>query len=151
MSAAQWLAVLLKKPLDLEEIFPGLCGPQAIEAVDKSFSRDELALNDLLGIGLSVITVASGRDWWFTIKLIGGVAMSWPRVNGELVLLGVDARNISLAAWLDATFALFVRICDPRKVNEIINQLMAPPPGYFREIDEEEESAAFLSAMNQAL
>jgi hypothetical protein len=129
LSAADWLAVLMASPLDLEAVFPGLA-PGALEVVDDLLYSEKLTVLELQETVLDIITTASGRPWWITMRLISSAMTNWGLLGSDLALAGIDADKLSLGAWLDALFILIVRATPEDQLTMFFSKLEFPPPGY---------------------
>jgi hypothetical protein len=129
LSAADWLAVLMSSPLDLEAVFPGLA-PGALEIVDDLLYSGEMTVLELQDLALDVISMASGRPWWIAMRLIVSATSNWGLLGSDLALGGVDASKLSLGAWLDALFILIVRATPEDQLTMFFSKLEFPPPGY---------------------
>lgn len=106
-------------------IVPGLVEGSLI---DDSLSSGEISYNDCLRAARDAVGVASGLSWWSAVRLVKS-ALDSPEITGELVLRGVDAQRISLGAFVQATYRLFVRDTDKKARTRVDNSVKAPPPG----------------------
>lgn len=71
----------------------------------------------------------SGRDWWWSLNLIGKSLQSWPYINGKLLLSGVDAHHLPFPDWLDACYMLLWGNCDENSRIKLDLELSLPPAG----------------------
>jgi hypothetical protein len=145
LPAADWLAVLMVENLDLDNIFPGFLSPEDEDLVDDLLTTGQLDMDEYEDILLSVIETASARDWWVTFRLVEMARTSWDVLGAELTLRGVDATQVSLAAWLDVVLILALQAMDPQKTQMFTMKLQAPPPEV--EADEPEMAVSDFMAM----
>lgn len=145
--AADWLTVLAAD--DLVSVLPGW-----LDQRSESLILDQLALGTITPQELDdatkdVLTAAAGRDWWWAMSLYAyavGDVHHWSRVNGRLVLAGIDVEKISLSAWVDAVYAVHTEgISDNDEYTKFKIQIDTPPDPSL--INEEEEAAAFMSML----
>jgi hypothetical protein len=146
LSAADWLGVLAQRPIDLEDIFPGLA-PGADELVDDLLYSGQLDLDQLYQIVLDVITTVTGRPWWISMRLITGAMTHWGLIGSKLVMAGVDADKISLSAWLDAVFMITIEGTPEDQLTMFFSQLEFPPPGFEPQQEIMMDRGAFMDAM----
>lgn len=144
LSAAKWLVVLMAEELDPWDVVPGLC-IDAEEVVTEALLNEQLEYSELRDIVLDVISMVTGRPWWIALRLVHIAKASWEAVGGELAFRGVQAQNISLAAWLDATLLVCLRSMESKDVTMFMTRLEAPPPGV--ETEEPEMDRASFMAM----
>lgn len=154
LPAAEWLKILLADELDAEAIFPGLCGSQAVVDVNMMAINEQITDADLETAITDAISVASGRNWWITLRLCRFLRTNWDRIGGELAANGVTPFQVPLAHWLDAAHATVLRLIekgDPKQLTRFTDQLVAPIPGRAKEsFDLERNQAAFKAAMGMA-
>jgi hypothetical protein len=145
-SAAVWLRTILGDDYTL--ILPAwLDEDQEVLLMDRLMD-DEFTVQEMDEAVLDVISIAAGRPWWWAMQLIMYAASDvhhWARVNGKLVLAGVDNSRITLAAWIDAVYALFIDGMDREDYDKFKAQIDTPPTADL--LNEEEEAEAFLSMM----
>lgn len=151
LNAAAWLKLIWDEQLDPEVVFPGLCGPGAVDAVDAALLDGSLDLVELHQVCLEVIGEVAGRPWWFVLKLLAVARHAWDRLGGRLALARVDATVMPLGAWIDALYVVVMDHCKPEMANQVVSELMTPPPGYVVGIDEEEEARAFMALAAQGV
>lgn len=146
MPAADWLAVLAHRPIDLEDVFPGL-SPGGYELVDELLFSGVLSLEDLYQVVLDVITTVTGRPWWIAMRLIEGALLNWGLIGSRLVLAGIDADKISLSAWLDAVYMIIVEGTPEDQLTMFFSKLEFPPPGFEPKEEITMDADAFYDAM----
>ena len=129
MPAADWLSVLgMGDSLDLEDILPGLAVNE--DEIDEALIRGELDLVELHKVTLDVIGAVTGRTWYVSLNIIAAAVGSWDALGGELVLRGVDASKLSIAAWIDAVYLIMVRAMDNQQLLLFTSKIQVPPPGF---------------------
>lgn len=145
--AADWLTQIVTG--DLISILPGWLDEKAEYAILDKLADGSVTPTELDDATLEALSVAAGRPWWWAVTLIGhatGDIHHWSRINGHLMLAGVDARDIPLAAWVDAVYAAYTeRIQDNDEYVKFKGQIDTPPTADL--LDEEEEAEAFLSML----
>jgi hypothetical protein len=146
-NADVWLERLLVAQIDPYQVFPVLGGLAVVDAVEDALMAGEVTLSDVGDAALDLITLAGGRPWWATVRLLGTVRHAFDRVHGKIILAGVRATELPLAAWLDACYAVTLDMIDPAKITKFTTDLMAPPPGIEVELDFDSEEKAFAAAM----
>jgi hypothetical protein len=144
LTAAEWLAILMEEPLDPEEIFPGLV-EGADDFVDDALLNGSLTLEELYSLPLDIITVASGRKWYITLRLISVAKGHWDLLGAEFVIRHIDATALSLAAWLDALLLTILRNMEPKNITMFTLKLEAPLENAQEEELPEMDRDAFLS------
>ena len=143
-SAAEWLAVLMVEDLDLADIFPGMVEDPA--PVEDLILDGKLGLEELEETIFSVVEVVSARPWYVTLRLVETARVSWDVVGAELLLRGVDATKVSLAAWLDMALLVILRTMDPKDIQMFTLKLESPPPsGKKEEADMEMSASQFMT------
>lgn len=143
--AATWIALLVSG--DYEGILPGLLDDEDAEGLDEALWSGELSANELREAILDVITVVSGRDWWWALNLLAVCRSAWPQMYGTLVRHGFNAHVEPFAAFLDALYSLCVEEMPEDRRRSFDTALDQAPAGY-RTINEEGEAHAFLALMN---
>jgi hypothetical protein len=153
VDASVWLRILLAEDLDVEEIFPGLCGPDVIVEVNQLIIEGSITMAEMQDTMFDVIEAASGRRWWITLRLCRTLRSTWDRVGGELASRGVTPFGVSLSYWLDGAYATFLRLLadgDPKNAGRFAQQLVQPPPGLAKaNFDQDAAAASFRAAMNR--
>lgn len=149
LPAVAWLDVFMDDSATLADIFPGLAEGDARDVILQA------ALNELYGpaeereLVWSIVDMAAGRPWWVAIRLINIAKQSWDYIGGEMVIRGIDATKLSLAAWLDATFHIILRGMDQKDHTRFLLQLEMVPAEVAAEQPEPEITAdAFMSMMS---
>lgn len=145
LPAIDWLEVLLTNTA--VTILPGWFGAEDRNAFYAAAMRDEFGDDELDDATSEAITVAAGRPWWLAAALVSMASAdtrTWATLHGRLVLAGVDARTVSLGAWMDALHAAVLEALpgpEARQRFEIV--IETPPEGVG--VDEEAEAAAFMA------
>lgn len=130
LSAVEWLVPLMGQPFDPEDLFPGLLPSDQAEELDQLVFDGKVDLDELGEATLSIITTASGRPWWVTLRLIADAYHHWDLLGAEMLLAGVDATRVSLGAWLDALLLFIVRAQPDDKLTMYFSKLEKAPAGY---------------------
>lgn len=97
-----------------------------------ALSSGRLSVEDVVQkLAHTALAEAAGRPWWEAWKLMSSVVNqdTGGRLLGSLVLAGVDAERITLAAWCSAVWALITRNADTTELMKMEMQLQMPPPG----------------------
>jgi hypothetical protein len=144
-SAAEWLTVLMVEDLDLSDIFPGMVEDPVL--VEDLILDGKLGLEELEETIFSVVEVVSARPWYVTLRLVETARVSWDIVGAELLLRGVDATKVSLAAWLDMALLVILRTMDPKDIQMFTLKLESPPPSAKKEEADMEMSASQFMTM----
>ena len=147
MNAAEWVTVLIAEEFFLWDIVPGLC-PEAEEPVKRGLMTGDLTGAEYRNLCLDVLTLASGRQWWVTLRLIGVARSAWTTIGAELA----HVREAPLGAWLDTVFSVCIDNMreggtKPEQVQMFLSKLEAPPPGSGVEVPEMEMSRSAFLAM----
>ena len=154
LDAASWLEVLLAETQDLEQIFPGFCGPEAVLDVNQMLLIGQVGPEDLEKSILDLLEEVSGRRWWITIRLCYALRRNWESAGGELARHGVTPFHVPLSYWLDAAYTTMIRLIlegqKPKIAEDFTRALTTPPASEGRNIDEEQNSLAFLAAMRNS-
>jgi hypothetical protein len=145
--AADWLSCLIGN--GFREIIPGWMSPEDESRILNLLFDDKISPKEIDDATYDAMSVAAGRDWWWAMKLITYASMDvhhWSRVNGRLILAGLDPRQISLAAWVDAVYAVHIEhMTDQDEYTKFKADIDMPPsPEY---LNEEEEAEAFMSML----
>lgn len=151
LPAVTWLDILAADQPDLLDVLPGLIDDPACSGhlndllLDGTWTRE-----DYEETVLAIIAVASGRYWWTTFRLLGAakdpLIGDWLR--GNLVLHHIDAEKLSLAAWLDALYAIMTKNMDPDRCAKFDAQLNQPPADSKATMSRRHKRANFEAAMN---
>jgi len=144
-SAAEWLTVLMVEDLDLADIFPGMVEDPV--PVEDLILDGKLGLDELEETILGILEVASARPWWVALRLVEMARTSWDVLGAELLLRGVDATKVSLAAWLDMALLVALRSMDPKDIQMFTLKLESPPPSAKKEEADMEMSASQFMTM----
>ena len=149
LPASAWLTILLEEPVSLFSIVPGLLQPEAEEDIQEVILAGRFSHEELEELVLELIGIASGRPWWTALYLLANAkhANNVDRVKGELALHGIDATRISLSAWLDAVYVIFIRPLDPKDRQKFDLLLAKPPPGIKAKADPAANRAALRALM----
>lgn len=154
--ARDWLEVLLDEELDPEALFPGLCDPDDVVAVNRLLVTGAVTPQEMTAAIYSVIESASGRKWWVTIRLCRTIRAGWDRIGGRLAGRGVTPFDVPLSYWLDGAYDVILGLIgegDPKGIGRFTAQLVSPPPGLAKEAFEQNRSRAveaFRANMNRA-
>lgn len=121
--AIEWLKFLLEPEPDLiglvNELMPDL---------EEFFYDNDILLTDFYGKVLEVLATASARSWWIALRVICTARDNWHIVGPNLMIYGIDANSVSLAAWLDIALFILIENIDPKNVTMFTSQLEVPPP-----------------------
>lgn len=128
LPAVDWLQVLMSDPLQLDDIFPGLLDSEDIDWVEEQMLHGRLAAGEFQDLVLDIIETASARKWWVALRLVDVAKRSWDAIGSEMLLRGVDAARMSLAAWLDILLITIIKNMDSKDVTMFTSRLEAPPP-----------------------
>lgn len=150
--ASVWLPILASDQTDALEIIPGLLDTTGQAEVDLLIFEGHLEPEELKQVIYDLITEASGHPWWWTLNLLSTLrGPNGTQVLGEMAKF--NATKMSLAAWVNALYAMLVRHRDQKDRIRIDAELEMPPPGVELEISEADQQAteaAFFSMMRQA-
>jgi hypothetical protein len=122
MNAADWLALLMGKTLTLGEML------DVIPGVDDLLLDQDITIEEINELLTDMITTVSGRQWWITLRLLGVARRHWDTIGPEMITT-VDARQVSLAAWMTVLQSALLKSMDPKNVPMFIAQVQAPPSG----------------------
>lgn len=148
MPAVDWLAVLMSDDLHLDDVFPGLLADVDVDWVEERLLQGDLELDEYQRIVFDIIETASARKWYVTLRLIEVAKSSWDSIGSEMMLRGVDAAQVSLAAWLDILLITILRNMEQKDVTMFTMRLEAPPPEEAQEaIEDLEMSRSAFMAM----
>jgi hypothetical protein len=148
MPASGWLTVMFDPDTTMMDVFPGLLTrEQEIEVYDL-VDEGMASYEDLLDRGHRILELASGRDYWEAQNIAAVAYGNWELIGGEVALAGLNPEQMSLGAWLDATYLLILRSADKNQ-RSMVEHAIKQPPMHERaaSFDEEAESALFLSQM----
>lgn len=136
LPAVTWLQFLLTDTPDLDGMIATL-----MPEVEDYVYENELPFHNLYKISLGVFGIVAARPWWVALRIIAMAAGSWHILGPKLMISGVDARELSLAAWLDLTLYLAIESMDPKKVTMFSLKIEAPPPGNLYGLEPDEQEA----------
>jgi len=143
LPAVDWLAVLMQAELTLDDFID-----EMLPAAEDMLFDSTLSLEELYEVCLEVVSTASGRPWWVTLRLIGIAKESWHILSGEM--LKVDATRMSLSGWLDVLLLVILHSMDPKDTTMFSMRLEAAPADVEVPEEEMEMSAnAFLKMAGQ--
>lgn len=146
LSAATWLSVLMAEDLQLDDLFPGLLEGDEADWVEEQLLSGQLDLGELQDTILDILENVSARRWWIALRLVHVAKQSWSHLGAEMLMRGVDASRMSLAAWLDVLMLVAMRNIEPEQLQMFTMRLEAMPVGEESEPEEMEMSAgAFLA------
>lgn len=156
LPARDWLEVLLAEELNPEDLFPGLCDPDDIVAVNRMLIDGTVTMDQMTEALYAVIEQATGRKWWVALRLCRTIRAGWDRIGGRLAGHGVTPFDVPLAYWLDGAFDAILEIImanDPKAAGSFTQKLVQPPPGLAKQVFEAQRSRAvdaFRANMNRA-
>lgn len=145
--AVDWLSVLMSAQVELDEVLPGFLDQEDTEVFEELIISGHLGMEEYEKTILDIIEVASARNWWVALRLVEQARTSWDIIGAEMVLRGLDARQMSLSAWLDALLLVLLRSMDQKDVQMFCLKLEAPPENVEGEASEPEISAAQFMTM----
>lgn len=118
-----------------------------LETINDDILLGELNLTELNTVLTELVTLVSGRPWWFTMRLIHAAQDSWDAIGGYLALKGIRADQLSFQAWMDALLATVLRHIQPDKHVSWLARMKAPPVGTKVVFDEKREEDLFRAQM----
>lgn len=130
------------------DIIPGLMNDDDQLTVLDMLAEEKLDVQELEDVSLEVLTVVSGRDWWWTLRLIAVLVDIWTFLFGQMA--GHDLEKISLAAFLDRVYYICESHLESDKRKLFDMELEAAPEDVEVELNEDAESKAFMKMMQQA-
>lgn len=152
LPASGWLSILCADRPDGGDIFPGLLDDDQQSLVDDLIFEEKLDYSEIEQLVKEIITVVSGRQWWWTLKILSTLQSEHAtEILGEINRY-CDSATISLGMWVNSLYALLMRNRDEQDRFKLDSTLDAPPPGVEVEISEAEQRAserAFFAMMNQ--
>jgi hypothetical protein len=145
LPAVDWLEILLQDEISLWSIVPGLLEPDATETFTEAIFKGEIPREDWEQLVWELVSIAAGRPWWTTLYLISNTQHfnNIEYVKGQLALHGVDATKMSLSAWLDAVYFIFIQHMKPEDKQKFDLLLARPIPGTKVKTDAKANRAAF--------
>lgn len=126
LTAAQWLNIFMSKSPDMNDLL------DLIPDLDELLITEKIDIDDVNALTMEMITVASGRDWWITLRLLGVAAMHWDNI-GYRMITKIDANQASFAAWMLVLQSTLIDTMEPDSVPMFIAQVQMPPPGVAQE------------------
>ncbi len=149
--AVDWLRIFLASNPTLDDVLPGMAGPQCRTHLYRAMMMGQFTTEEWKELLFDIIEAVSGRRWWQALNLINAMKepVNWTPVHGHLLLRGIDVRQVSLAAWLDATYALVTENMDKDEKIKFQLAIDTVPDNVSPEdaIDEAEQERAFLAMM----
>lgn len=149
-SAADWVPLILSGRTF--KVLPGWIDGDCTRLEDGLLSGD-ITDEELDEATHDVMTVAGGRVWWWCsqlITMVGGDNSVWAQLHGQMVLNGIKADQISLAAWVDALYSVAVSRYQSDEGRQKFDQAIDTPPSWIP-LDPEEEGAAFMALMSSGI
>lgn len=126
LPAIEWLKFLLSTDPDINGLISDL-----MPGLDDFYFDNEQSIEDMYRTALEAVEVASARAWWVALRLIHTAADNWHIIGPKLIINGIDAETVSLAAWLDVALYLMIESMDPKDVTIFSMRLEAPPISTF--------------------
>lgn len=153
LPAADWLALLMGDQVSLTSIIPALLQPDATEHFTDLVVDGALDQNEWENLVWEIVSIAGGRPWWTIIRLIDNARSPTHsmRVRSQLAFAGVDANRISLSAWLDAVYAIFVPPNTRPEDKQVIDMILTKPPADLKNETQKKEARAANKANFMAL
>jgi len=125
--AADWLELLMGD-VQLYTIFPGLCDEEDQEYVEECLIAGAVSVSDIEDATLDLIETVSGRPWWMTLRIVAICQQRWGVIGTDMIIKGVDASKVSLAAWLDVAWIVMFNHLAEDKWTMFASQIETPPP-----------------------
>jgi hypothetical protein len=122
MTAMDWLTILMSKNPDMNDLL------DLIPELDELVIQGDVSIDEVNDMVLGMITVASGREWWITLRLLGVAMKYWDSVGPQMVTK-IDPEKVSLAAWMMVLQSTLINSLDPESVSMFVAQVQAPPFG----------------------
>ena len=152
MTAADWLELLMGdvETLDLDAVFPGLASEEDQDFINEALIRGDISPEQVDKLALQLVSEASGRSWYVTLRLIHIAMSRWSILGGRLILTGLNPQHVSLSAWLDALWLTMFDSLPKDKWTMFSSQLEMPPPSEAKPAMESMEMSAdaFTSLMH---
>lgn len=121
--ASSWLTYLLTSEPDLDALVNDL-----MPELEEYYFENDLSYNAMFLQVLDILSSVSARSWWIAFRLISVATNSWHVIGPRLMTSGIDATQISLAAWLDAVLLITMENMEPKHATMFTLQLEAPLP-----------------------
>lgn len=151
LPAVNWLRILLDDSPSIDTILPGLAGPECRTHLYRAMMLGQFSTDEWKTLIWDIIEAVSGRRWWQALNLVNAMKEpdNWSQVFGHLLLRGIDVRQVSFAAWLDATSALVMENMDKDERIKFQLAIDTVPDEVSAEdaIDDAEQERAFLAMM----
>jgi hypothetical protein len=144
-SAADWLERMTSGDMSIL----GWLDEKVEDEVLDRLSDDDITVKQLNDATLDVVSVAAGRPWWWAMQLVMYATSDihhWSRINGRLILAGIDSNCISFSAWVDAVYVIYTENMKAGEEYDTFKMQIDTPPTIDL-IDEEAEAEAFLSML----
>lgn len=149
--AAVWLRIFLDDRPNVDMILPGMAGRECRTVIYRGLMNRTFTVKEWQDMICEVIEVVSGRRWWQAMNFINGMKDpdNWQSIFGHLTLRGVDVNTVSLAAWLDAAYALVTESMSKEDRIKFELAIDTVPDGVSPEeaIDEAAQQRAFMAMM----
>lgn len=140
LPAVAWLEALLDSDQDGSAIVPGLLGPEDRRDIWSDYVTGALTGDDITKASRAVLEAAGGRRWWEVDRLVRSAAApdNWALFNGRMTMQGVQLDKISLAAFVNAVYAIAMEGCQEQADRDRLKfEVEAIPAG----LDEDELEA----------
>jgi hypothetical protein len=122
MSAADWLEILMEKDLDLHALL------DLIPGFDEYLLDSDMEPEEMRALVDDMITTASGRQWWITLRLLWVANSHWDTI-GPTMITKLDPDRVSLSAWMAVLQLTLIEGMEPKNAKMFIAQIQAPPAG----------------------
>lgn len=149
-NAADWLPILLDDPFDASAVLPGMLSDSDAELLEEDLIDGGVTAQEVIDAALEVISLASGRSWWWTMRLLSYASASWLVLWGDLIARGIDVQRLPLGSVLDALYLTLASRLKEEMRKSLDRELETPPAGHAPALDEDKEAASFLALMNSA-
>ena len=133
LPASAWLGALLSD--DFLGDFLALAHEGDAQQVIEGLAAGTVDFDALSEAIMELVTMLSGRPWWFTIGLVATVNGAWDTIGGYLAIRGTNAAALSLQAWIDALLAVVMLHMKPEDRNGFLVRLNKPPAGIDTPVD----------------
>jgi hypothetical protein len=145
--AIRWIVPIVDD--DWFAIVPGMLDPTS-QAIDDALDDGTIHHEDCVRAARDAVGAAAGIPWWSAVRLVQS-AVGALDVMGELLVAGIDAQTMSLGAFVQATYGVFVRETDKKQRAKIDRDIEAPPPELTLadRWEPEAESSGFEAMMRQ--
>jgi len=135
LPAAAWLDVMLSDVM-ITEMFTSLLAPVGHDEHPASQLEEAMLFGGMTDeqvrqLAHDIIDINAARPWYVARRLIDIAADEvWgDYIRGQIVLHRLDADAISLAAWLDAVYAILTTGLSADRRQQFDIQLSSPPAG----------------------